>query len=449
MAFDFNKDPVRLFGIWPQTPFPVEVSIYGYCSVSCSFCFANLNRDAFDRDPNPVNSTASALRKLDREWDDEYSPIGFFLRNRYPVCFSNTTDPFQRDEKTYRASEAFLSWCKERKVPVYIQTRGNVLSSDFDRYAPLLEPGRVVVAMSLCQLDDKLRKRFEPGAQSIESRWELAARLTDHGIPVVMACNPYVKAWVPSPVEYCKRAAAVGAKGVWLERLHFSAAQFGQVRETYHDELYPAANVNPGYFIRDLKEWYKATADYGLDFFPTPYWDAYFGCASKHPECADPKWLGGNTFDVAFQFTSMLEDTARENAGKKLVVTWDDFKATLEHLGVPDQELDMSEFWGPFNSKVKADHKEYRARLGKRNGLHEILRYYWNHPWHNNYLFWYLPYVQAVSTSDGNWLADEDGNLVGVRNPDIKWNGSRDFPEAGLEDALLFNLREVLSKMDD
>jgi DNA repair photolyase len=366
MAFDFNKDPVRLYGIFPQTPFPVEVSIYGYCRMSCSYCFANLNRDAFDREPNPVNSTGAALRKLDREMADEYSPIGFFLRNRYPVCFSNTTDPFQRDEKTYRASETFLAWCKANRVPVYLQTRGNVLMEEFDRYLPLIEPGRVVVYVSLCQMDDRVRRRHEPGAQPIEARWEMVRRLSDAGVPVVMAVNPYVRDWVPDADAYCCKAKEAGARGVWMEALHFTASQADEVRDTYRPELLPIANVQPMYYIGDLKRWYAATEDHGLDYFPTPRWDAYFGHRARHPECADPAWLGGKTFSFAFDFLSLVSGVSAEEGGKRVIFQWADVEAFLVNQGVPNPLLDVDQFWGPYNSKVTADRNSWRA--GQKDG---------------------------------------------------------------------------------
>ena len=109
MPFDFDRNPLNLYGIWPQTPFPLELSLYGFCQMSCSYCFANLNRHANERELNPTNTTPALFRRIDRALQDEYSPLGFFLRERYPVAFSNRTDPFQRAESTYRSTEAFLA----------------------------------------------------------------------------------------------------------------------------------------------------------------------------------------------------------------------------------------------------------------------------------------------------------------------------------------------------
>ena len=66
---DFNNDPVKIYGIWPMTPFPVEVSIYGVCSNSCFYCFSNLNRAAADRKPedhrkNPIEKVINGCEKV-------------------------------------------------------------------------------------------------------------------------------------------------------------------------------------------------------------------------------------------------------------------------------------------------------------------------------------------------------------------------------------------------
>jgi hypothetical protein len=64
MAFDFDKTPIGLYGLFPDTPFPLDVSIYGDCQCSCVFCFANLNRAAHGHKANMQNS----LPRADGQW---------------------------------------------------------------------------------------------------------------------------------------------------------------------------------------------------------------------------------------------------------------------------------------------------------------------------------------------------------------------------------------------
>lgn len=416
MAFDFNAEPLRLYGIMPQTPFPLEVSIYGYCQMSCSFCFANRNRDASQRELNPVNSAPSLFRKIERSMEDEHSPIGFFLREKYPICFSNTTDPFQRAEKQYRATEAFLGWAKANRTPLFIQTRGNVLYEEFDRYAPSLVPGKDVVYISICQQDDDVRKKQEPGAMSIEKRWELARRLSDKGIPVIAACNPYLAEWVPDIGKYCEDAKAAGCRGIWWEHLHFTAAQGDCLALPYRELLFKG-NLAPMYTIGILKRWYAATEAAGLDFFPTPRWDAYFGHKAKHPECADPAWLGGKTMDFAFRIVARLYRIMQES-GKMVMFGWPEIESAMRALNVPNPLLSTSDFWYPFNAQVKADRESWNARLGKAAPFYEVMRYFWNHPWESHNFLWYHPFMQSVYYGEKRaYAVDKEGDIVGLFDP--------------------------------
>lgn len=410
----------------------MEVSIYGYCQMACSACFANRNRDAFERELNPTNSAPALLRQLGRVLEDEESPLGFFLREKYPVCFSNTTDPFQREEKNYRASEAFLGWAQAMGVPVYVQTRGNVLYEEWERYAPLLDPGRVVVYLSLCGLDDADRKRHEPGALSVPKRLELMRRLADKGVPVIAACNPWTKEWAPDPGAYCAAVAQAGGRGVWWEALHLTGAQADVLAPTYRAELLSQANVMPMFLIGPLKEWAKQAAAHGLDFFPSPKWDAYFGHRARHPECADPAWLGGKTLDFAFKIAASLARLSEAEGGAKVGLGWPEIEAALGALGVPNPTLRTSDFWYPFNNRVTADRASWNAGLGKRAALWEVLRYFWNHPFENQSFLWYHPFLRWAY-EDGAYATDADGNLTGLYDPTIKHHGNKTVAPAAVD----------------
>jgi DNA repair photolyase len=418
MPFDFNAEPLRISGQWPETPFGLEVSIYGYCQMACSYCFANRNRDANDRTLNPKNSTAALFRKIDRATADPLDPIGFFLREKYPICFSNTTDPFQREEKTYRASETFLGWAKSAGMPLYIQTRGGVLLEEWERYKPLLVPGKDVVYLSICQLDDSIRRRQEPGATSIEGRFDLARRLSDRGIPVIAACNPYVKEWVPDADEYCRRCAEAGVRSIWLEFLHFTEAQAAELAKPYQD-LPDKANVAGVFRPPELRRWMEACEFHGLEFFPNPIWDAYLGGVSKYAEGADPAWLGGRWFDLAFRF---LQEVRSRSGGRKVMFGWKQIEAFARAEGVPNPTLKTSPFWYPFNSRVTADRASWNARLGKTAPLYEVLRYFWNNPHENPQFIWYDPKIRLVTVpgDPSAAAADDDMDIGAVYDPDAK-----------------------------
>ena len=439
-TFDFNENPVRLYGIWPETPFPVEVSIYGTCSNQCFYCFANLNRVAADRKPHEKNPIEKVISGIEKALADPKDPIGYFLRNKYPICFSNTTDPFMREEKKYRATEAFLKYAKKRGFPLWIQTKGGVLLEEFDRYAPLIVQGKDAVYMTLTTLDDEISRRIEPGAPLSSERLELMRKLSARGIPVVVACNPYLDEWAGAPSEYCKAVKDAGARGIWLEQLHFTNKQSEQIPAAFRDYI-RKANTFPMFHVKALKEWYKATAAEGLDFFPSPYWDAYFGEKAKYPECAAPEWFGEGSrlFTVGFDFIRRIhelstggeslytDDLEVRKGAKKVIFSWPAVERFLAERNIKNPMLKTSPFWGPYNAKQVADHRQFKATLGSEAPLYEILRYFFNHPEDSQNFLWYAPMAQILTDFDTDtYVTNSKDDRIFVYDPSCRHHGGRD-----------------------
>ncbi len=421
MPFDFATldQSVRLFGIMPCNVFPLEVLFYSYCTLNCSYCFSNKNREAHSRTPNLVNNTNAIMKKLNRLLDDELSPMGHFLRERYPLVFANSTDQFQRDEKKYRASETFLAWCQQRGQPLYIQTKGNVLYDEFERYKKYLVPGLHMVYCSITHADDRTRRTHEPGALSIPKRWELVRMLTDHGIPVVAAANPYVQEWLPSADDYCDLCVKHGAVGVVLDTLHLSKSQADEVPLFYKNSMVSKAN-RPAMFTLPLAErWQKAATERGLDFFLEAYWNGYFGDKSRHPECANPEWVGGRTLDFVFEIIQALRDTSAAFDNAPVLFSWKDIEAFLRWTDVSNPLLRTENFWEPYYSgSMKANKPCWKSRLGLTASFYEIMRYFWNHPWENQNLLWYHPRVSALFDLERNlYIHDDQEDKIAVFDP--------------------------------
>lgn len=293
--FDFSATPLRLSYLWPNTVAPVQAEWYGYCQCACFFCFANLNKKAGERTPNLVNSGPQLFRDLERAWQDERSPIGWHMRSGHFVCASNTTDPFQRAEKEYRLTETFLKWAQTHQVAVFVQTRGNVLFEEWERYAPLLDPARTCVYLSLSQMDDRLRRRLEPGALSIPDRFKLIKKLSAAGIAVVVACNPYVPAWVPDLDAYCRTVCDAGARHIYPYPLHLTPDQADQIPEVYRPEI---ARANPPlHFQRKMFfDWWEAAERHDLALCQESlFWDATFNYPGASVEDSWPAVCKGRT----------------------------------------------------------------------------------------------------------------------------------------------------------
>ena len=213
---------VTYYGEFLASPVPLELS-FNFCSHKCAFCFANLNRP--DRTAN-VKATLNLLR----DFRDRESPEARLLREGYPVVVSNRVDPFA--SSNHRVSLPIMEQMTAIGIPIAIQTRGG---TGVDEALDFLRPSVWYVSMSM--IDDGLRKRIEPGATTIESRFDLIAKLKSRGHRVVLGLNPVVREWLPDPIPLLERAKAAGVEGVWVQMLHFNRDQRDRLSPRERDAI--------------------------------------------------------------------------------------------------------------------------------------------------------------------------------------------------------------------
>jgi len=198
------------YGELLTSPTPVEIS-GNFCSNHCSYCFANLNK------PDRRIDVDAAFRFIDdlknrTTWTAELVCMG------YPVLISNKSDPFSASN-----SRLFLPLMKlmaDRGIPVSIQTKGGESA-----FAALSFMPRSHWYLSIAYSDDAVRKRIEPGAPSIELRFELVKELLRMGHKVSVAVNPIVEEWEPHPERLIDSLASLGVKNFWIETLHLNNNQ--------------------------------------------------------------------------------------------------------------------------------------------------------------------------------------------------------------------------------
>ncbi|OQB45008.1 MAG: hypothetical protein BWY01_01499 [Synergistetes bacterium ADurb.Bin155] len=426
--YDFNGEPAKLYGIFPNTPFPIEVSIYGLCSNACFYCFANLNRIAHngrDKNPHMTPTHLKAIQSLERAYQNEKSPLGFFLREKYPICFSNTTDPFMREEKIHRASEAFLKWARGRALPLYVQTKGTILveNEEFARYSELLDPSRHVIYITIPGLDDDLIKHIEPGAPLVSERIKLVEKLTSKGFHVVVAPNPYLPEWLPNIREYVQTLHAAGAEGIWMAFLHFSESQKTAIPAAYRKYI-NSANVPPGVWKSRAREWLSEARAVGMDFFTATSVNDALGWPAEHPEAANPEWFGKDSkvFSLVFDIQRALRKQW-ERDRRPIIVRWADIVSFMQKQKIKNPVLKVDQFWIPYNARVNSDYRRWRYSLGSEARFYEILRYFWNHFWENSLMLWESRFLRAVSDEySACYIEDVERNVVGVYDPSRLWN---------------------------
>lgn len=180
------------------------------CSHGCAYCFANINKAYREGD------LQGAIRRLYRQ--DDTTLIGRLLREGYPICISNRTDGFAKNN--LRNTRALFTHLAERENGVFIQTKGG------DGIGEIIEtlPKKPVIYISITMLDDDLAKTVEPAAPLPSQRLALAKHFIERGYVVIAAINPCNKSWLPPDhfSELHRRFAGAGICNVVIEMLDMS-----------------------------------------------------------------------------------------------------------------------------------------------------------------------------------------------------------------------------------
>lgn len=200
-------------GLFSNSPGPLELSL-NYCSHGCVYCFANLNKP--DRKANPKQ----ALNLL-QDMENRESYAAMLLRERYPVDFSPTVDPFAKSNADIALP--LIEMMLAMDVPFSLMTKGGKRVGE--AIAMLDKP--IYWYISIATLNEEIVRETEPGAPSIKERLALVEKLTNLGHKVAVGINPAVPDWEPEKVvaEVAKR----GAVGIRVQPMHISHRQLQNV----------------------------------------------------------------------------------------------------------------------------------------------------------------------------------------------------------------------------
>lgn len=206
------------WGDFLVSPVPIELS-FNYCSHSCQYCFANLNRP--DR-----RADIKATMNLLAEYQERETYIARLLQEKYPVLVSNRVDPFAGSN--WRQSLPIFEMMHGLGIPFTIQTKGGRGIEEVLDYCP-----PTVWYLSIALLDDRKRALIELGAPTIQSRLDLIGKLREKGHEVVIGVNPCVSEWLPETEaqilleEFRER----GVWGVWCQLIHLNHKQVAGISE--------------------------------------------------------------------------------------------------------------------------------------------------------------------------------------------------------------------------
>ncbi len=187
------------------------------CSHGCAYCFANINKSYRE------GNVASAIKALYRTDGDTIT--SWFMRRGYPICMSNKTDCFAKNN--LRNTKAFFTHLAESGNPVFIQTKGG------EGIGELVEslPKKPVIYMSITMLNEETAKKVEPAAPLPSERLAMARYFVERGYVVIAAINPCSKTWLPKEdfIALADKFKEAGIRHVVIEVLDMSASRMRKI----------------------------------------------------------------------------------------------------------------------------------------------------------------------------------------------------------------------------
>lgn len=165
-------------------PAPIDCS-GNTCSHNCLYCFANNRRGC--RIDN-LKSTINLLKK----YPQSKSYTGALIREGYPFCLSNISDPFSKTN--IEQTKGIFQYLNNMPNGIFFQTKGG--DRIHEAIELIKEKKNVVFYFTITTLNDELSKKIEPGAPVSSERIKMAYELKKQGYEIIIAINPCVKEWI-------------------------------------------------------------------------------------------------------------------------------------------------------------------------------------------------------------------------------------------------------------
>jgi DNA repair photolyase len=179
---------------------------YTGCAFNCQYCLYK-GPDDYGRHVRATTGSAAASGSL-----------GI-------LDIGTSTDPYQPIEADERRTRGILEAAVEHKIPVFVLTRGTMVTRDVDILQDLADEGLVEVCFSVITRNEELAAALEVRAPRPAERIAAATELADRDIPVTFHTAPVIPG-MNSPDEL----RALGAELAEISGRHVFAAMLGAQR---------------------------------------------------------------------------------------------------------------------------------------------------------------------------------------------------------------------------
>lgn len=193
----------------------LRVEPYLNCEHRCVYCFGRWYRVKLS-DGNEVGSNVAR----------DFERMLIFLSKRglktIPFRLSTLVDPFQPAEEKRQMSKHIMALCLKYETPLIINTKATLLlrSDILNILTKLSSKGLVIVQISLSTINAKIASVLEPNAPSPMERLNVAEKISEENVPVIVRLQPFIPGITNCEVEnIIKSSHYAGVKQIIVEAL--------------------------------------------------------------------------------------------------------------------------------------------------------------------------------------------------------------------------------------
>ena len=164
----------------------VDYSINPYvgCEHDCKYCYATYMRGYTGHSESWgefVDVKINSRRVLENDLMD---------KDKGSILLSSVTDPYQPLEEEYELTRNILRRLADTRFPVYILTKGDLITRDLD-VLENFKSDRIEVGFTLNFLEESDRKLWEPKSSTVSGRLEALKEVSNRGIDCYLHVGPY------------------------------------------------------------------------------------------------------------------------------------------------------------------------------------------------------------------------------------------------------------------
>lgn len=424
------------------------------CSCHCTYCFSTLNSKAQSdgrskdlSDPSTFESTIS------KAYSPHYDPTNFSqwaLKNKLVLGYANTVEPFQ----DVLQATSILRTCDQYGLPLFIQTKGYNFFEVWTYLKPFHD--NAVLFLSFPTDNDEALRRFEVGTPLSEHRFKVLETAAQSGFHVILALSPYHEDWCDDPASFIEKCHSLGAKSVFVDRLHLNQRQRKVARDQVMIDMADNTMASdwPEKMLDHYRIIYDKCDDLEMGIFASGYTPTMHGMYSTLASISPvgvysrgfqwPYHDGTLFFNLQLEFQQMYDsreiDILNRDFTDSIVVQFDDLINLLEIDGRRvDQEFSFSSLADLM--AVKNIPPTWQQNLKPRATIQEYYRALWNNPSKKQFA-WRHPWAKIAMQSDGSPWLDDDGNLMLVFDPDLKYYASKERIIEDIDELRFFTLEE-------